>query len=354
MEAVKVKDMNQHRKIQYDVAYGQNCSDELVTEVAGKRVLLATDPQLWERYGKRFASLKPQLVMTRTMESQILAEEHAGLSAFDLAIGLGGGMAMDIAKYHAWKAGKPVYQVPTAISVDAMFSYPIALRVDGKVQYVGEMIPERIYCDYSILQSAPPVMNRSGVCDLLSCHTALFDWKLAVARGHSQMDESLYEETARILQNVKDHLQEIYDVTEKGLRMLMEGFRFVAVENYRIGHCQHEEGSEHFFYYCLEAQTRKHFLHGKVINLGIFLMSLLQENEVASIQSTLKGAGVPIHPESMGISYDDIRNALRSCNQYVREKGYSYSILNDREITDDFMDYAIDRLRSEFDPTPST
>jgi glycerol-1-phosphate dehydrogenase [NAD(P)+] len=346
--------MNPTRTIEYDVVYGHDCSTDLVALAANKRVLLVTDPQLWNKYGSKFTSLQPQVVMTKTMESSVLEQEHAGLQPFDLTIGLGGGMAMDIAKYHAWKGDKPVYQVPTAISVDAMFSYPIALRIDGKVQYVGEMIPEKIYCDFSILQSAPPVMNRSGVCDLLSCHTALFDWKLAAARGQSQMDERLYEQTSKILQDVKDRLQEVYDVTETGLRMLMEGFRFVAVENYRVGHCQYEEGSEHFFYYCLEAQTRKHYLHGKVINLGILLMSLLQENEVESIRSILQRAGVPIHPDSMGITYDDVRTALRSCNQYVREKGYSYSILNERQITEDFIDYALDVLRCDFDPTDQT
>lgn len=342
--------MNQQRTLQYDVVYGRDCSNELLAIAANSRVLLVSDSLLWDKYGSRFTSLQPQVVMTRTMESSVLETEHASLQPFDLAVGLGGGMAMDIAKYHAWKAGKPVYQVPTAVSVDAMFSYPIALRIDGKVQYVGEMIPRKIFCDFSILQSAPPVMNRSGVCDLLSCHTALFDWKLAVARGYGCMDEALFQQTTQILQEIKDHLQEISDVTEKGLRMLMEGFRFVAVENYRVGHCQYEEGSEHFFYYCLESLTRKHFLHGKVINLGILLMSLLQDNEVASIQSILHRAGVPIHPDSMGITYDDIRNTLRNCNQYVREKGYSYSILNERQITDDFIDYALDILRSEFDP----
>lgn len=343
--------MNQPRAIHYDVVYGRDCAGELVASATDRRVLLVTDPQLWDKYGARFAPLDPQVVMTRTMESSILEQEHATLQPFDIAIGLGGGMAMDIAKYHAWKASKPVYQVPTAISMDAMFSYPIALRIDGKVQYVGEMIPEKIYCDFAILQSAPPVMNRSGVCDLLSCHTALFDWKLAVERGRSQMDEGLYQQTVTILQEVKNHLHEIYDVTEEGMRMLMEGFRFVAVENYRVGHCQYEEGSEHLFYYCLESQTRKHFLHGKVINLGILLMSLLQDNDVAAMKSILQRAGVPIHPDSMGITYDDVRNALRSCNQYVRDKGYSYSILNERQITEDFIDQAMEVLRCEFDPT---
>jgi DUF438 domain-containing protein len=71
---------------------------------------------------------------------------------------------------------------------------------------------------------------------------------------------------------------------------------------------------------------------------------------VKAIKSIIHRAGVPIDPLSMNISYDDVRRALKSCNQYVRDKGYSYSILNEREITDDFVDFAIDVLRNQFDP----
>ena len=344
------RQMSKPNSIHYEVVYGQGCAEQLLALAARKSTLVVTDELLWGKYGKTFESLDPQLVMPRTMESSILERQHGQLDAFDLAVGLGGGMALDIAKYHAWKASKPLYQVPTAISVDAMFSYPIALRIDGKVKYVGEKIPEQIFCDYSIIQSAPAVMNRSGACDLLSCHTALFDWKLAASKGKSSFDSQLYNQTEALLRDVIENLDEIHQVTEKGIRLMMEGYRFVAVENYRVGHCQYEEGSEHFFYYCLEAQTQKHFLHGKVINLGILLMSLLQENEVDSIKSILKRVGVPIHPASMDITYEDIRCALRACNRYVEEKGTSYSILNERTITDQWIDDALDVLRTEFDP----
>jgi glycerol-1-phosphate dehydrogenase [NAD(P)+] len=338
------------KQIDYQVSYGTGISNELVNICMGKKVLLVTDDLLWSKYGRIFKKLNPILIMTKTMEAIVLEEENKNLPDFDLAIGLGGGMALDIAKFHAWKSQKTLFQVPTAISMDAMFSYPIALRFEGKVKYVGEIIPENIYCDFSILNTAPPIMNRSGICDLLSCHTALYDWKLAVNKGLGKMDYELYEKTVEILKEVKDNVSEIYDVTEKGIRILMEGYKFVAVENYRVGHCQYEEGSEHFFYYCLEALTNKHFLHGKVINLGILLMSMLQNNHVDEIIETIKKSGVPIHPASMEINYEDIRNTLRQLNSYVVEKGYSHSILNEKNITEDFISSALQVLQREFDP----
>jgi hypothetical protein len=53
----------------------------------------------------------------------------------------------------------------------------------------------------------------------------------------------------------------------------------------------------------------------------------------------------------MDIGYEDIEMALRKCNDYVVEKGYSYSILNEKAITEDFIQEALHTLKSEFDPT---
>ncbi|WP_114747869.1 iron-containing alcohol dehydrogenase [Pleomorphovibrio marinus] len=336
--------------LMYHVVFGNSIGESLKDLLHQKKALLITDEILWAKYSSYMDPCDLQVVFTSSMEAERLEVEHQKLKSFDIAIGMGGGVAMDIAKFHAWKGGKNLYQLPTAISMDAMFSYPIALRYQGRVSYVGEKIPDKIFCDFDILLKAPKIYNRSGICDLLSCHTALFDWKLSEKMGKSKIDYPLKKATESLLKEVVKRVDEISEVTESSIRFLMEGFQFVAEENFRVGHCQYEEGSEHFFYYCLEAITGKTFLHGQVINLGILLMSILQENQVENIIDVLKRAKVPIYPSSMNISYQEIEQVLFTCNDYVKEKSYPYSILNHKKVTNEYVEKALTVLKTEFDP----
>jgi glycerol-1-phosphate dehydrogenase [NAD(P)+] len=336
--------------IQYQVMYGQNLGNIINSKLRHRKTLLVTNQVIWGKYQNYLELGDVQVKFTTSMEADQLESEHQALKEFDMVVGMGGGMALDIAKFHAWKSHQPLLQIPTAISMDAMFSYPIALRYHGMVTYLGEKIPDQIFCDFDILLQAPKIYNRSGICDLLSCHTALFDWKLSASTGKCNLDQALYNAMDSKLKEIIDKVDEIAEVSQDSIKLLMNGYQFVAEENYRVGHCQFEEGSEHFFYYCLEALTQKTFVHGQVINLGILLMSILQNNQVDMIIDVLKRAKVPLYPRSMGISYQDLERALYACKQYVEENLYSYSILNHKPISSVEVNQALDILHKEFDP----
>jgi glycerol-1-phosphate dehydrogenase [NAD(P)+] len=98
------------------------------------------------------------------------------LPAHASVIGLGGGRALDVAKYLTWRRPVPLFQVPTSTSVNAAFAQRAAVRVGELVRYVGWAVPEAVYVDFDVIRRAPDALNRSGVGDIFCYHTAHWDW----------------------------------------------------------------------------------------------------------------------------------------------------------------------------------
>ncbi len=82
--------------------------------------------------------------------------------------------------------------------------------------------------------------------------------------------------------------------------------------------------------------TGRKFIHGQAVSLGICVMSALQDNEPERIRAVIDRIGIPYRPSDMGITWDDVTEALRRLPDVVREAGLWYTVASDREITSDF------------------
>ena len=89
------------------------------------------------------------------MDRAALEADLPALGNYASFIGLGGGQAIDAAKYFAWRLDRPLHQFPTSLSVDAMYGQRAGVRENGMVRYVGWAVPECVYFDYGILETAP-------------------------------------------------------------------------------------------------------------------------------------------------------------------------------------------------------
>ena len=78
--------------------------------------------------------------------------------------------------------------------------------------------PEAVYVDFDVIQSAPALLNRSGVGDILCYHTAHGDWRLARDLGREEArwpyDQRLVDEARLRLDDVLAHLDDIHEVNE--------------------------------------------------------------------------------------------------------------------------------------------
>jgi len=236
----------------------------------------------------------------------------------DVVVGFGGGTALDTAKYLAWRTGRRLVQIPTITSVDAGFTDAVGIRDSGRVRYVGVVRPESVVLDLDLIRSAPLHLNRAGIGDILSCHTGLFDWRLAVDAGHDPPWRHDLGDLGRVLLGqLADAAPDIAAVSTDGVRFLADAYRRIGAACAEAGHSRFEEGSEHHWAYCYEHRTGAHQVHGELIAFAVVAMSVLQGNDPEWAADLVARTGCRAHPDDLGITREQYVDALVELPDYA-------------------------------------
>lgn len=306
------------------------------------RVLVATMGPPWGLLQDSFPWEPHYVHWVTDMDAKTLAAAERSLPRCDVVVGVGGGSACDTAKYLAWKRGCPMVLAPTILSVDAPFTNTIAVRVDNGVRYVGDIWPERIILDYDIIQRAPKELNRAGAADIASIHTALFDWRLAHEHTGEPYYPQVVAEAQACLGELDRRASDVHDVTPRGIEAMADLFRREVEFCARIGTSRPEEGSEHIVAYAMEHLTGRHFVHGDLVALGIFLMSRLQGNQADWATDLMERLGLRYAcPDA---SRQEVRECLATVKRFTRNTGLFFSIVDVEEITEGFLTEALAAL----------
>jgi len=303
-------------------------------ETFGRFVVMTMDVP-WDLVKDRIGGKPLKVVMTEGLENEYLDRLVRELPQVDTVVGIGGGVAIDTAKYFSWKRHCKAVFVPTIVSVNAYATPGAAVRFSGKVNYLGNVIPEHIVIDYQAIQSAPKRLNTAGTGDIYSCRTALFDWWLAHEKTGEAYDEKTANESRRILKTLVSNASEIRNVTEKGIKTLVQLHIDTNTVQLAAGSPRPEEGSEHLFFYELEELTGRAFVHGEVVGTGIYILTHFQNNEEAIVEREMNEMGLLFHPRDYGITHDEFVNTILNMKKYSNEAKSMFSIVDVVDITRD-------------------
>jgi glycerol-1-phosphate dehydrogenase [NAD(P)+] len=202
-------------------------------------------------------------------------------------VGLGGGKALDVAKYLAFLARLPYYAVPTSLSNDGFCSPQASLTIRGTRKSVGAAVPYGVVVDTAVCRDAPRALTLSGVGDLVAKFTAVRDWKLAFHATGEPMNDFAVLLSDSSIHAFLNH--PVFDL--EGVRLLATALMLNGLAMEMCGSSRPASGSEHLISHALDAMSARPRLHGLQVGVATYIVSILQQNNTERITGVLDATG---------------------------------------------------------------
>ncbi|MBQ2800824.1 MAG: iron-containing alcohol dehydrogenase family protein [Lachnospiraceae bacterium] len=226
-------------------------------------------------------------------------------------LGIGGGKVIDVAKYAAYLRKMPFISIPTSASSDGFSSSSASLLVEGKRTSVPARLAYGIIVDTDVIKSAPDKFIYSGIGDLVSKITALYDWLYEDKQGYDTLNDfammiakkavNSFVRTSFESNSIKDDLF---------LRELVDSLALSGIANEIAGNSAPSSGSEHLISHALDKILEVPQLHGIQVGLATYLMSLVQNHRYKRIRTIFTNTGFFDYAATLGLEREDFMKAI--------------------------------------------
>ena len=266
-----------------------------------------------------------------TLDYALIANYSFSLpSDVEAILALGGGKTIDGAKYIAFIKKLPFISVPTSSSNDGFSSQVASLIVNGHRTTVPAAGPYGIIIDLDIIANAPEMFIYSGIGDLMSKITALWDWKF-----ESQHIDVPYDDFAvMIAQKAVNSFVSLSCFDFKDSHFLSEFLYSLCMNGIAMEICGSSapaSGSEHLISHAMDKISKTPYLHGMQVGLSTYLVSLLQQNQTEDILRVYETIGFWAEVKKLKMSRQLIHQAIDIAPSI---KSQRYTILHEKKYRD--------------------
>lgn len=261
----------------------------------------------------------------------------------EVYIGVGGGKAIDVAKYSAFMASKPFVSVPTSPSHDGVASPFASIRRKSTVTSMRATTPTIIVADVDVMSKAPRRNIVAGCGDLLGKLTAVLDWRLA----HKLKGEYYGDYAASLALLSAKHIikfRELFalkNIPTEAVRVVAEAIISSGIAMAIAGSTRPASGSEHLIAHAVDLVANYPALHGEEVCIGTLIALYLHGRNWKALRRTLSLIGAPTKISEIGVSREQMVRALTIAHTIRPER---YTILGEHGITEEAAEKIIDSL----------
>ena len=216
--------------------------------------------------------------------ARIFADLPADVSAI---VGVGGGKALDVAKYVGFLSRRAYYAVPTSLSNDGFCSPQSSLTIAGKRRSLYASLPYAVIVDTGVCLSAPRTLTLSGIGDLVAKFTAVFDWKLSFHKTGEPVNDFAALLSDGSIHSFLSHPE--FDA--EGIRLLATSLMMNGIAMEICGSSRPASGSEHLISHALDACSQRPRLHGLQVGIASYIVSILQTANTDRIAQLFDATG---------------------------------------------------------------
>lgn len=224
-------------------------------------------------------------------------------------ISIGGGKVIDAGKYAAFLRNLPFISVPTSSSSDGFSSASASLIVEGRRTSVPARLAYGIIVDTEVIRTAPERFIYSGIGDMVSKITALYDWQFEAQAGYAQVNDFAVMIAKKAVNSfVRTPFESIQE--ELFLRELLDSLAMSGIANEIAGSSAPTSGSEHLISHALDKMLEQPQLHGIQVGIATYLMARVQDHRYERINKIFTDTGFWNYVGTLGMKREDFASAI--------------------------------------------
>lgn len=282
-----------------------------------------TDVVIW--FGNGLIELFGTDVMNSLKESGVNVLEYQELDTVDIddiitlafsmsnktkaVVSIGGGKVIDAGKYAAFLKGLPFISIPTSSSSDGFSSSSASLIVDGRRSSVPARLAYGILVDTEVIRTAPEKFIYSGIGDMVSKITALYDWIFEAEHGVGTLNDFAVMIAKKAVNSfVRTPYESIKD--EIFLKELLDSLSMSGIANEIAGSSAPTSGSEHLISHALDKLLEVPQLHGVQVGIATYIMAKVQDHRHVRVNKVLTDTGFWDYVETLQMRQSDFLQAI--------------------------------------------